>query len=161
MSYDRVLAQATIFQGLSGADLELINSIATIRDGNTGDVVFEEGSASDELYVISNGEVDIVVDPALVGEQESGGSILITTLRRGQSFGEMALVSQNPRAATARLAQHDTSLLVISREALSRLCDEYPRLGYALMQNLAADLARKMRATDQLIQERVTWTAVR
>ncbi len=161
MSFDKILKHASIFQGLSDNDLELISSIATIKDCNTGDLIFEEGSASDELYVIVNGEIDIQVDPAVIGEEQRGGHILITTLRRGQSFGEMALVSQQPRAATAMCAQHDSSLCVFPREALMRLCEEQPRLGYRLMQNLAADMARKIRSTDQLIQERVTWTAVR
>lgn len=161
MGYDRILERAAIFQELTSDDMELIGSISAIQTGNTGDVVFEEGSASDELYVIMDGEVDIQVDPVMVGEAATKSRVLITTLRRGQSFGEMALVSQNPRAATARCAQHDTSLIVIPRQRLALLCEEHPRLGYQLMLNLAADLARKMRTTDQLIQERVTWAAVR
>jgi hypothetical protein len=38
------------------------------------------------------------------------------------------------------------------------LCDTYPQLGYRLMRNLAADLAMKIRNTDLLIRERLTWT---
>lgn len=161
MSYEDILQHASIFDGLSLQELALINSIASVREGNTGDAIFEEGSASDELYIVVSGEVDIMVSPSQTATEFASGQITITTLRRGQSFGEMALVSRSTRAATARCAQHDTLLLVVPRAELDQLCLDNPRLGYNLMRNLAADMARKMRATDSLIQERVSWLNVR
>jgi CRP-like cAMP-binding protein len=156
-----VLRTANIFQDLDMEELRTVAEVGRLIECSTGDLIFEEGAASDELYVIASGEVDIQVDPGLYGETSTGGRITITTLRRGQSFGEMALVSEGIRAASARCAQHDSSLLVIPRQSLMALFDQYPRLGYKLMHNLAADLATKIRTTDLLIQERVTWTDLR
>jgi CRP-like cAMP-binding protein len=86
------------------------------------------------------------------------GPQTIATLRRGQSFGEVALVDQGLRSASARCAQHNTRLLVIPRAKLMLLCDTYPQLGYRLMRNLAADLAMKIRNTDLQVREHLTWT---
>ena len=157
MSIDRTLRQAEIFFGLTNQQLDLIISICSVKHYNTGDVIFEENSASDELYVIESGEVDIQIDPALVGESHDLGPTTIATLRRGQSFGEVALVDRGLRSASARCAQHDTQLLVIPRDKLMLLCDAHPRLGYCLMRNLAADLATKMRSTDLRSREHQTW----
>lgn len=157
MSLTTVLRQADIFDELSTTQLELVASICEERTFQTGDVVFAENTTGDELYVIVAGEVEIQVDPALVGGDPSTGPQTIATLRRGQSFGEVALVDQGLRTASARCAQRDTHLILIPRDKLMLLCDTYPQLGYRLMRNLAADLAMKIRSTDLKIREQLTW----
>lgn len=158
-----ILKQTAIFSDLDPERIKALASIAYLRECNTGDMIFEEGSASDELYVIMNGEVDIQVDPSLSGLTGEGTvrPIKITTMRRAQSFGEMALVGQGIRSASAYCAQHDTTLIVIPRQELLQLCETDPQLGYRIMRNLAADLAAKIRTTDLLIQERVSWSGLR
>ena len=157
MSVVTVLKQADIFYELTTTQLELIGSICEERHYQTGDEVFAENTAGDELYVIANGEIDIQVDPALIGSK-SKGAHTIATLRRGQCFGEVALVDEGRRSATARCTQHDTHLVVIPRDKLMLLCDTYPQLGYRLMRNLAADLAMKIRNTDLQVREQLLWS---
>ncbi|MFW5748919.1 MAG: Crp/Fnr family transcriptional regulator [Chloroflexota bacterium] len=157
MSVVNVLKQADIFDELTNTQLELIASICSERHYQTGDIIFEENTPGDELYVISTGEVEIQVDPSLVGREAAGGAHTIAVLRRGQSFGEVALVDQGLRSAGARCSQQDTHLVVIPRDKLMLLCDTYPQLGYRLMRNLAADLAMKIRHTDLQVREQLTW----
>jgi CRP/FNR family cyclic AMP-dependent transcriptional regulator len=155
-----LLKQTSIFSNLDEAQIEALAALSHIDECRTGDIIFEEGSASDELYVIMNGEVDIQIDPALSGYAVKSNvrPIKLTTLRRAQSFGEMALVGHGRRSASARCAQHDTTLIVIPRDKLLQLCEANPQLGFKIMHNLAADLATKIRTTDRLIQERVSWS---
>jgi CRP-like cAMP-binding protein len=80
-------------------------------------------------------------------------AITLTELRQGQVFGEVSLVDQGLRSATAKISQHGTQLLRIPRERLMLLCDTYPELGYRIMKNLAADLAFKIRSTDLTIRQ--------
>jgi CRP-like cAMP-binding protein len=116
--------------------------------------VVEEGASSKELYIITQGEVDILVNPSLVGKVEPSQELVtIATLRRGQSFGKVALVDEGLRSATVRATKKDTKLQVIPREKLVMLCETYPQLGYRLMYNLAADLAMKIRNTNFRIRE--------
>ncbi|OGO14497.1 MAG: hypothetical protein A2Y93_03265 [Chloroflexi bacterium RBG_13_68_17] len=159
MSHSGVLKQADVFFELSPHQLEQIASVCQERRFALGDVIFEENSASDELYVIAQGEVEILVDPSLVSDRPGGPRHLTTiaTLRRGQSFGEVALVDQGLRSATARSASHDTQLIVIPRRMLMPLCENDPVLGYRLMRNLAADLAMKIRNTDLIIREKLLY----
>jgi CRP/FNR family cyclic AMP-dependent transcriptional regulator len=158
MSVVTVLKQADIFYELTTTQLELIASICEERHYQTGELVFAENTVGSELYVIANGEVAIQVDPALVGHSTGTGPQTIATLRRGQSFGEVALVDEGRRSAAARCAQHDTHLVIIPRDKLMLLCDTYAQLGYRLMRNLAADLAMKIRNTDNQVREQLYWT---
>ena len=159
MSFANSLKQADIFFELTPTQLEMVAALCQERRCNAGEVIFEENAASDELYIIAQGDIDIQVDPALVGgdDVKSPGPITIATLRRGQSFGEVALVDQGLRSASARCASNSTRLLVIPRDKLILLCDTYPQLGYRLMRNLAADLCLKIRGTDLRIREELLY----
>jgi CRP-like cAMP-binding protein len=159
MSTANILKQSDIFYELTPTQLELIAALCQERQCKAGDLIFEENAASDELYIIAQGEVDIQVDPSLVSAEERkvGGSVTIATLRRGQSFGEVALVDQGLRSATARCSANSTQLFVIPRDKLIMLCETYPQLGYRLMRNLAADLALKIRSTDLSIREQLLY----
>ena len=154
MTHSGVLSQADIFYEFSPSQIEAVAAICREAAYDLGQIVFEENSSSDELYLIAHGEVEILIDPALVSP--SGGApsrpTTIAKLRRGQCFGEVALVDQGLRSATARSASAGTRLLVIPHDRLMSLCETDPVLGYLLMRNLAADLALKIRNTDLAIR---------
>jgi len=148
------LKQADIFYQLTPPQLEMVANLCQARTYSLGEVILEEGSRSKELYIITHGEVDILVDPNVVGGSDAAQrQATIATLRRGQSFGEIALVDEGQRSASVRAARMDTRLLVIPRDKLLMLCETYPQLGYRMMYNLAADLAMKVRNTDLRIRE--------
>lgn len=152
------LKQCDIFYQFTPTQLELVANVCQEVTFQKDDLIFKENSSSKELYVIVQGEVDIVVDPSLVGTIEEGiENRVIATMRRGQSFGEVALVDEGLRSASACASQRDTRLLIIPRDKLIMLCDTYPQLGYRLMYNLAADLAMKMRNTDLRIREQLLY----
>jgi len=152
------LKQSDIFFQFTPTQLELVANLCQEAIYQKDDLIFKENSGSKELYVIAQGEVDIFVDPSLVSSVDLGSeNQVISTLRRGQSFGEIALVDEGLRSASACASQNDTRLLIIPRDKLIMLCDTYPQLGYRLMYNLAADLAMKIRNTDLRIREQLLY----
>ncbi|RLC84704.1 MAG: cyclic nucleotide-binding domain-containing protein [Chloroflexi bacterium] len=160
LKYVNILRRTDIFYDLTEPQLEMVASLCSEVTPKAGEIIFEENSTGDELYVIASGEVDILVDPALVQPVTTGRPsrpLTIATLRRGQTFGEIALVDQGLRSASARCASKKARLLVIPRDRLIKLCDTYPDLGYRLMRNIAADLAFKIRGTDLMIREQLLW----
>jgi CRP/FNR family cyclic AMP-dependent transcriptional regulator len=152
-----ILREVDIFQDLSESQLERVAQICEERVCHIGAVIFEENTASDELYIIADGMVDIRVDPSILGIPSQADPTTITTLRRGQVFGEVALVDQGLRSASARCADNNTKLLVINRDDLISLCDQDFQMGYVLMRNIAADLSFKVRSADLMIREQLLW----
>ncbi len=150
------LKQSDIFYQFTPTQLELVGNLCQEVVYNSGETVFQENSSSKELYVIVQGEVDILINRSTTGDLEKKETA-VARLRRGQSFGEVALVDEGLRSASARAAQKDTRLLVIQRDKLIMLCETYPQLGYRLMHNLAADLAMKIRNTDLRIREQLLY----
>ena len=158
--YINVLRQTDVFYDLTEPQLKMVADLCSTATYKEGETIFEENSASDELYIIANGEVDIVVNPALVQPDRLGEPtrpITIATLRRGQSFGEVALVDQGLRSASAICSTKKVRLLIIPSERLIQLCDTNADLGYRLMRNIAADLAFKIRGNDLAIREQLLW----
>ncbi len=152
------LKQGDIFYQFTPTQLELVANLCLERTYQAGEVIFQENSDSKELYIIAQGEVEILINPATIGKGESGQEETpIARLRRGQSFGEVALVDEGLRSASARAAQKDTRLLVIQRDRLIMLCETYPQLGYRLMYNLAADLAMKIRNTGLRVRDQLLY----
>ncbi len=153
------LKQSDIFYQFTPTQLELVANLCQEVIFHEGEVIFRENSEGKELYIIAQGEVEILINPSLVSPPPTGElkETRIATLRRGQSFGEVALVDEGLRSATARVAVKDTRLLVIPRDKLVMLCETYPQLGYRLMHNLAADLAMKIRNTDLRIREQLLY----
>ncbi len=148
------LKQSDIFYQFTPTQLELVANLCREVSFAEGDIIFRENSSSKELYVIIQGEVDILFNS---NERDKKGDTVIAKLRRGQSFGEVALVDEGLRSASARSTQKETKLLVIGRDKLVMLCETYPPLGYRLMYNLAADLAMKIRNSGLRIRDQLLY----
>jgi CRP-like cAMP-binding protein len=159
--YINVLRQTDVFYDLTESQMEMVADLCSTAAYKQGETIFEENSASDELYIIANGEIDISVSPVMVQPSSTGQPaqpLTIATLRRGQSFGEVALVDQGLRSASARCVSKKVRMLIIPSEKLIQLCDSNPDLGYRLMRNIAADLAFKIRGNDLAIREQLLWS---
>ena len=151
------LKQSDIFYQFTPTQLELVANLCQEVEFDTDQIIFQENSGSKELYVIVQGEVDILINRSITGSLSNKNETVVARLRRGQSFGEVALVDEGLRSASARAVQKDTRLLIIPRDKIIMLCETYPQLGYRLMYNLAAERAIKIRNTDLRIREQLLY----
>jgi CRP/FNR family cyclic AMP-dependent transcriptional regulator len=161
-----VLKQADLFHQFTPTQLELVANICSERSYRGDEIIFYEGADSDELFLIVDGAVDIIVRARLSNSLESfavdaegQSEKVIATLRRGQSFGEISLVDQGFRSATARTQHPGANLLIIPRDRIIQLCEAFPQLGYRLMRNVAIELALKIRSADLRIREQLLYGA--
>ncbi len=155
-SITAILSITELFDNLTETQLELVASICETGTHDPGTVLVKEHDSSDDMYIIARGGVEVLMDPGFVGAEVDNDNVepvVLTELRQGQVFGEVALVDQGIRSATIRVSQNNTHLLRIPRERLMLLCDTYPELGYKLMKNVAADLAFKIRNTDLTVHQ--------
>ncbi len=106
---------------------------------NRGQRIFKEGEKGDLFYFVLSGEVII-----------SLGDFEAARLGQGQFFGEMGVLDDAPRNATAEAAT-EVVLFAISRKALE---SEEPALGYKIVMNLAKQLSDKIREADRLLKKR-------
>lgn len=158
MSKKYILEQIDIFQELDSSQLDLIEQICHEKSYAQGDIIFKENLASNEFYIIAEGEIEIQVDPDTIGDgSDIHEPTTIAVLRRGQSFGEVALVDPGVRSASARCRSGSSKLLVIERKDFMKLLESNYEMGYVIMRNLAADLALKIRQTNLMVRESLTY----
>ncbi len=119
------LEQADIFFQFRPTQLEMVASICEERADNLSEMIVEESSSSKELYIIIQGEADVLINPALVGGPGAIKSeVTVATLRRGQSFGEIALVGEGctqPRCAPPKRIPGFLSFHAINSSCCVRL----------------------------------------
>ncbi len=115
----------------SALDIEELTAVAT-RSGRkklqTDEQLFAQGDSGREFYVILSGAVRLTVD----------GKTL-TDLKPGDYFGEMALLEDIPRQATAT-ALEATDLLSLNRATLLELLTDKPELALGLLRGMARRL---------------------
>jgi CRP/FNR family cyclic AMP-dependent transcriptional regulator len=147
-SVTTVLSLSEFFDDLTDAQLEMIAAICETVSYDQGDMLIHEDAHTNELYIIGEGAVEILMTHPEVEEPA-----VVAELLPGQAFGEVALVDQGARSATARVSEEGTYVVRIPGDRLMALCDEHPEMGYQVMKNLAADLALKIRIANLTIRQ--------
>ena len=109
-----LLQKVDLFDGLPHDDLHRIAGIVGGSSLEPGEVLFEEGEPGDAFYIVFKGSVEIT-------KARPGGTPEKLAVRRaGEGFGEMALLNDAPRSATAR-ATEATQLMMVARDDFQEL----------------------------------------
>ena len=134
-----LLKSVELFAGLNQEQLERLAAITRFVEYRDGDVIFARGEQGSTLYVISEGQVEVILAEDPIEAQPA------VYLGRGQIFGEMALIDYGERSATIRCGSKSAKVAVLERERFEALCAADTAIGYAVMRNMASDLSFKLR----------------
>lgn len=139
-----ILKRIPVFQDLSRRQLRVIASMVYERSYEAGEFMFETGQPGAAMFVIETGEVHIIrVD---TGKEE----MLLARLKDGEFLGELALLDNSPRSASAFVAKQ-TKAFAIFREDLDRLLETEPTLGGKVMKRLAVIIGLRLKATNDML----------
>jgi len=130
-----VLSKIPIFKDLSKKELKAIERILHRRTYKSGEAIFHEGDPGVGMYIIEDGRVNITL-----GKQEK----LLAVLSNGEFFGEIALLSDTPRTATAT-AVHESKMLGFFQPDLFGLMETDPKMGNKILHRLAQMIADRLR----------------
>ena len=101
---------------------------------NEGEVIFKEGDVPRSAYLIHAGTVDVVVEG-------KDGAAIVDTLEAGEAFGEMALLDNEPRSATA-IAKVSTTCATVSKKNFDEVFETATPLTRGMLQLLVKRLRR-------------------
>lgn len=131
-----------LFHGLTDGELTALWAIAEAQSIRSGTVLFEEDAPSTDLFVLVTGVVQIELK--LHGKTAPE---VLAQIRGKDLLGELALIDGNRRSATAR-AVADATVYRFTRDGLTAVMEQHPRLGFVLMKNLANTVASRLRTSN-------------
>ena len=138
-----------MFEGLTPDDLEHLAHKLVERTFAGGAMIFDQGDAGAEMYIVAKGHVNI----HLPGENSR--RVSLKDISVGEYFGELALFDDKPRSASA-LATTDAVLLELNRDTLSTYLEGRPRAAMAILRTMA----ERLRQTNAMLSERAAKNVV-
>lgn len=142
------LKKHSLFGGITDEAFEHIKPLLRVARFPAGTVIVDEGTVNDRIYFIFEGVVEIVKRAAT----QAGEARHIALMHEGDTFGEMELIDVQPCAATVR-AVEDTATLTLSNHDLYRISKVDMKTYALLLMNLAREISRRLRVTDDLIAQ--------
>ncbi|MGH2355659.1 MAG: Crp/Fnr family transcriptional regulator [Chloroflexota bacterium] len=136
------LRRVPLFASLNAEQIAGLTRVARRRRYDRDEVVFYQGDPGDTFYVILSGQVKVSVS------SPEGQEAILVMLDAGESFGEFALLDDQPRSATIEVTQ-PTEVLVLRKDDFHRLMRQTPDIAFELLRVLT----KRLRDTDQLVQD--------
>ena len=145
---EKLLAEVPFFQLLEGDESKALAKVldeATFKQGQT---IFNFGDPGDALYIVRSGKVELHV------KDHTGQRIVLAVAEHGDFFGELSLLDNGPRTATAT-ALEDTDTLVLDRADLQLFIRSKPDAALDML----TVMGQRMRQAGDLLRDRVSRNA--
>ena len=133
-----LLETIPVFEELNSRELQAVERILYRRTFSPGEIIFRQGDPGVGMYILGEGEVEIRSEP---------DQTVLTTLRVGSFFGEVSLLNEVPRSATAA-ASTECVLWGFFRPELMDLIERWPKLGVKILLHLAQIAGKRLVAVD-------------
>lgn len=124
------LEKTELFSSLEKEELTHLAELLQPKKYAKGQIVIHQGDFGDSMYIISRGEVDVVV------RNQEGAESVIGHLKEGDLFGEMSLLTGSPRAASVRVCG-DAVFLTLFKNDFDEFLANHPRLAVLFSRQLA------------------------
>jgi CRP/FNR family transcriptional regulator, cyclic AMP receptor protein len=129
----------SIFSGLNSIDIGSLVTAMYCRAYDQDDVICSEHELGKALFIIMSGEVVIARKSGLLREEK-----VINRLKSGDFFGEMSLLEEKPRSATAK-AVSPCQVCIMYKANFDSMIDKNPKIGLVVIKNIAVILSSRLR----------------
>ena len=136
-----------LFSELKSHELGIVADHMNFFEIEEGEVLFKEGDQGDYVCFVLKGGLDVVKETGAAGE-----TVTIATITRKRSIGEMSVIDNTTRSATA-IARSKTSLVSLPRKSFDTILDRYPKTGIKILKGIARLMSMNMRKTSSRLAD--------
>ena len=140
------LIDIPLFDELKSSELKIIARQMNFVEIHRRETVFKEGDKGDYVCFVVDGILDVVK------QSTAGRDVVIASLSRGRSIGEMSAIDDYPRSATVK-ARTNSTLVILSRNGLELISQGYPKIGIKILRGLARVLSMYLRKTSSQLAD--------
>jgi len=130
-----------LFCNLNEGQISVLSRIGVIRTFKKGRVIVYQNDPGDSLYIVVSGLVKVTL------LNEDGREIVLSILTKGDFFGELALLDNEPRSANV-IAVEDTGLFLITRVQFYQLIETHPHI----LRKVLKEICARLRHADEKIE---------
>jgi CRP-like cAMP-binding protein len=145
-SLAETLQNIPLFHDLTPKELRILDKVVHVRTYEAGEPVFVETEPGAGMYVIRSGRVDIVL------QHRTENRLILAELEPGDFFGEMALLGDTTRSATA-VARERSELIGFFHPDLMEIINLHPGMGAKISLGLSKTLAERLRFTNAQLRD--------
>jgi CRP-like cAMP-binding protein len=138
-----LLREIPLFDGLSRGDLATVKSILHRREYDPDEVLFYQGNPGVGMYIIREGTIEIIDETT---------EDTLAELSDGDFLGELALLNETPRSATA-VARTESVLYGLFRPDLLGLVERNPSLGVQILLRMSQVISERLVQTNDTVRE--------
>ena len=132
MQQQPALDKVPLFEGLEAKHLAVLGKMVQPRQYKDGETIVQQGEGGIGLYVIQSGEVEVT-------QKQGANENRLRTMGPGESFGEIALLTDHPRTATVKALQ-PTACWVMSAWEFRSALQESPEMALRMLKTVAQRL---------------------
>jgi CRP/FNR family cyclic AMP-dependent transcriptional regulator len=136
-----------LFSRMNPEEVKLVAKHMNVVELPPGEVLFQEYEQGNFMCFIDSGRLEVLKQIGVSGQE-----VLITTLGRGQSLGEMSVIEDLPRSATIR-ARDGAKLYILSQAAFDMIMYRHSNIGIKLLKGIAILLSNNLRKTSSRLAE--------
>lgn len=137
-----VLKSQPLFSTLTHEELENLGSLVFEKTFTLGATLFVEGMSGEILYLVRRGSVEILK------KQPDGSEKMLASLKPGEFLGEMTLIENQPRSATARVAEEST-LLIMTKKSFQAMLEKHPQMSVKILLEFLKSANRRLRLANE------------
>ena len=142
--FAEILSKIVFFQGLKPKEIDDITKYFEVVNFKKGHTIFSEGDAGESLFIIIEGTVEITLEL----ESDSKEKAELREFSSGDYFGEMALIDDGPRSASA-VAVTDAKMFCLNKNDFQLICVKYPNI----LSNLVKTMSFRLRTTNEQVAD--------
>jgi len=131
------ISEMSLFDSLSIDDIKHIEQRLSYKELEKNAVIYRQGTEGRSVCFVVDGELSIV-------RRSDEGDVVISTVGKGQSVGEMAIIDGLTRSADV-IAATNTAVLILKRDDFDTLVEEQPAIAVKVLKSLARVLSSRLR----------------
>ncbi len=126
MSIAKTISETILGQDVTLEECEILSEAVTARSLAKGDILFDQGTKDETLYLLVSGKLEVV--KVLSGDI----TVHIDSLKEGSMIGELSFIDGKDHTMRV-LAKRDSEILMLHKDAFEALVEQHPMLTYHVM----------------------------
>jgi CRP-like cAMP-binding protein len=143
------LMEMPLFDGLRGTELKIVAKHMNYFEIEKDEILFTEGDFGDYVCFILSGALQVTKK-----SPESGQDILIATLTKNRSIGEMSVIDDTNRSATVK-AHSRSKIIALTKKGFDLILEDYPKIGIKILKQISRLMSMNLRQTSSQLVDSI------